>query len=110
MLPCNSCLSSLIATSQSQTSPLFSQYVNSYPVTAMRHGIQNLSLTHFRARPDIAVAGPNVGANLGPVVQISGTVGAATEAVKEGVPAIAFSGTTGSQTAWNASLEDYVTI
>lgn len=76
----------------------------------MRHGIQNLSFEFFGSSPDIAVAGPNVGTNLGIVTSISGTVGAATEAVKEGVPAIAFSGTTGSQTAWNATRESYMTI
>lgn len=74
------------------------KYVNSYPVTSMRYAIQNLSTSFFGGPPDIAVAGPNVGSNLGLVTQASGTVGAATEAVKEGVPAIAFSGTTGSQT------------
>ena len=36
--------------------------------------------------------------------------GAATEAVKEGIPGIAFSGTTGSPTAWNATTEKYSAI
>lgn len=37
-------------------------------------------------------------------VLLSGTVGAATYAAyNAGIPAIAFSGATGSQTAWNAS-------
>lgn len=73
----------------------------------MRYGIQNLSQIYFGGPPDIAVAGPNVGANLGLTTQVSGTVGAATEAVKEGVPGIAFSGTTGSQTAWNTPVQTY---
>lgn len=73
----------------------------------MRYGIQNLSETYFGSAPDIAVAGPNVGANLGLTTQLSGTVGAATEAVKEGIPAIAFSGATGSQTAWNTPIQTY---
>jgi 5'/3'-nucleotidase SurE len=73
----------------------------------MRYGIQNLSQTYFGGPPDIAVAGPNVGTNLGLVAQGSGTVGAATEAVKEGIPGIAFSGSTGSQTAWNAPVQTY---
>lgn len=33
----------------------------------------------------------------------SGTVGAATEGAKEGIPAIAFSGTTGDQISWETS-------
>lgn len=76
----------------------------------MRHGIQNLSNSFFRGPPDLAVAGFNVGTNLGIVTSISGTVGAAVEAVKEGIPAIAFSGSTGHQTAWNVPLQSYMTI
>ncbi len=49
-------------------------------------------------------------ANLGSTVLVSGTVGAATEASKEGIPAIAFSGTTGSQTVYTAPLQTYVTV
>lgn len=84
--------------------------MNSYPVTSMRYGIQNLSNTFFDGLPDIAVAGFNVGTNLGIVTSISGTVGAAVEAVKNGIPAIAFSGSTGHQTAWNTPLHSYMTI
>ena len=87
-----------------------SQYVNSYPVTSMRFGIQNLSTAYFGGPPDIAVAGPNVGANLGLTTLVSGTVGAATEASKEGIPGLAFSGSTGSQTAWNTPVQLYETV
>jgi len=94
----------------------------------MRYGIQTLAPKYFQGPPDIAVAGFNVGgkrswifliqtptesislANLGTTVLISGTVGAATEAAKEGIPAIAFSGTTGSQTEYTASREPYVNV
>ena len=40
----------------------------------------------------------------------SGTVGAAVEAVKLGIPAIAFSGAEGEATAWNASVPAYSII
>lgn len=60
------------------------QYVNSYPVTSIRYGIDTLAPRFFGGEPDIAVAGPNVGSNLGLVVLVSGTVGAATDAAKEG--------------------------
>ena len=60
------------------------QYVNSYPVTAIRYGINTLAPKFFGGEPDIAVTGPNVGSNLGVAVLVSGTVGAATEAVKQG--------------------------
>ncbi|KXT07937.1 hypothetical protein AC579_6062 [Pseudocercospora musae] len=85
-------------------------YVNSYPVTSIRYGIETLSPAVFGGRPDLAVTGFNVGTNLGIVTQFSGTVGAAVEAAKLGIPAIAFSGSTGSQTAWNAPMEEYVKI
>ena len=48
--------------------------------------------------------------NLDFTVKISGTVGAATEAAKEKVPTIAFSGTTGSQTGYTAPVENYVRV
>ena len=47
---------------------------------------------------------------MGLITQFSGTVGAATEAVKQGIPGIAFSGDSGDQTAWNAPLENYMTV
>ncbi|MCJ1234146.1 hypothetical protein MMC14_002104 [Varicellaria rhodocarpa] len=106
----NSCPSGSPAEGYNASMPRFN-YVNSYPVTAMRYGIQTLSPTFFgAATPDIAVAGFNVGANLGLAALGSGTVGAATAAAKEGIPAIAFSGTTGVQTAWTAPLETYMTV
>jgi 5'/3'-nucleotidase SurE len=44
---------------------------------------------------ELAVTGPNVGGNRWLQLPFSGTVGAAVEAVKKGVPAIAFSGASG---------------
>lgn len=109
--PCefNSCPTGSPAEGNNASMPRFN-YVNSYPVTSMRYGIQTLSAKYFGGAPDIAVAGFNVGANLGTTVLISGTVGAATEASKEGIPGIAFSGTTGSQTAWNTPVQTYQTV
>ena len=76
----------------------------------MKYGIKTLAPKFFSGAPDLAVAGPNVGGNTGLTVQVSGTVGAATEAAKEGIPGIAFSGATGSQTAWNQPVEAYESI
>jgi broad specificity polyphosphatase/5'/3'-nucleotidase SurE len=54
-----------------------------------------------RANSDLL---PQVGNNIGLAVLLSGTVGATTYAAyNAGIPAVAFSGATGSQTAWNAS-------
>jgi 5'-nucleotidase len=42
-------------------------------------------------RPDLVVSGINAGANMGPAVELSGTVGAARAAVQRGIPALAAS-------------------
>ncbi|KAF1350198.1 5'/3'-nucleotidase sure family protein [Delphinella strobiligena] len=86
-------------------------YVNSYPVTAMKYGVQNLSTTYFDGLPDLLVSGPNVGSNLGIVTLFAGTIGAASAAADQlGVPGIAFSGATGSQTGWDVATPDYALI
>jgi 5'-nucleotidase len=76
----------------------------------MRYGIQNLSQTIFNASVDLAVSGFNVGNNAGSTVLISGTVAAAVEAVKQGIPSIAFSGGTGSQVGWETATQTYQTV
>ncbi|KAB5596077.1 hypothetical protein CTheo_349 [Ceratobasidium theobromae] len=87
-------------------------YVNSYPVTAIKYGTSTLAPKFFGGAPDIVVTGPNIGNNLGVLAsQLSGTIGAATEGVKEGLPAIAFSGSTGparSYTELQAGDSSYV--
>ncbi|KAF1985440.1 sure-like protein [Aulographum hederae CBS 113979] len=106
--PCqfNSCPKGSPATGSNATEPRYN-YVNSYPVTAIRYGISVVAPKFFKAVPDLAVAGPNVGANVGAAALISGTVGAATEAAKQRIPSIAFSGTSGKPTAWNAKADSY---
>ncbi|KAJ5633448.1 hypothetical protein N7490_009787 [Penicillium lividum] len=99
----NSCPSGSPAIGYNASQPRLN-YVNSYPATSMKYGINSIGPAHFDgAAPDLAVTGPNVGNNIGLEAWLSGTVGAATYAAKAGIPAIAFSGATGSQTAWNAS-------
>ncbi|KAK2038724.1 5'/3'-nucleotidase sure [Colletotrichum somersetense] len=84
-----------------ETSPDL-RWVNSYPVTSMRYGIQQFAPELWNGQaPELAVAGPNVGSNLFLQVQFSGTVGAATFASKNGIPGIAFSGLTENRLAWN---------
>ncbi|PBK92507.1 sure-like protein [Armillaria gallica] len=76
-------------------------YVNAFPVDSARYGIQTLAPRFFNgSAPDFVVSGPNVGNNLGSTVLISGTVGAACEAAREGIPSIAFSAATGSQVSY----------
>jgi len=78
-------------------------YVNSFPVTSMNFGLQHLAPKFFRnsrGKPDIAVAGPNIGLNSGNTTLISGTVGATTAAALAGIPAVAFSGASGTQISY----------
>ncbi|KAJ6526609.1 survival protein sure-like phosphatase/nucleotidase [Mycena vulgaris] len=75
-------------------------YVNAFPVDAVRFGIQTLAPKFFGSKPDLVVSGPNVGNNLGSTVLVSGTVGAAAEAALEGIPSVAFSVATGDQISY----------
>lgn len=76
-------------------------YVNAYPVDAARYGVDTLAPQFFNgSAPDLVVSGPNIGTNLGVIVQFSGTVGAAAEAAKLGIPSIAFAGSSGSQVSY----------
>ncbi|KAF7122786.1 hypothetical protein CNMCM5793_000896 [Aspergillus hiratsukae] len=107
--PCefNSCPSGSPAVGYNASDPRLN-YVNSYPVTSMKYGISTAAPPFFNgAPPALAVSGPNVGANLGLAVYFSGTVGAAHYAAEAGIPAIAFSGSSGSPTAWNAPVPAY---
>ena len=61
--------------------------VQGFPADAVNHGLS----TVVTARPDIVISGTNAGQNLGPVLDISGTVGAARAAAQHGIPALAVS-------------------
>ena len=61
-----------------------------------------VALDELGLEPDIVVSGVNIGQNVGPLAYVSGTVGAAREAVRRGIPAIA-----GSAGLTEATLEDY---
>ncbi|KAL8897045.1 MAG: hypothetical protein Q9192_002768 [Flavoplaca navasiana] len=60
--PCqfNSCPAGSPATGFNTSNPRLN-YVNSFPVTSMRYGIQTLSPKYFGGAPELAVAGFNVG-------------------------------------------------
>lgn len=84
-------------------------YVNSYPVTSIKTGIDVTGPKLWNgAKPELALTGPNVGTNVAVQVPFSGTVGAAVYAAKTAqIPAIAFSGQSGDPTAWNAPTPLY---
>lgn len=60
--------------------------VDGFPSDTVRVAIDELGL-----EPDLVIAGINEGQNVGPLVEISGTVGAARAAARRGVPAVAVS-------------------
>ncbi|KAI0689379.1 survival protein sure-like phosphatase/nucleotidase [Cytidiella melzeri] len=99
--PCefNTCPAGSPAEGFNATSPQLN-WVNSFPVDAVEYGIQTLSPKFFNSPPQLVVAGPNIGSNLGTTTLISGTVGAACEAAKEGIPSVAFSGLSNSQVSY----------
>ncbi|KAH9948087.1 sure-like protein [Amylocystis lapponica] len=71
------------------------------PLDAARYGIQTLAPRFFDGYPpDFIISGPNIGDNTGMGILSSGTVGAACEAAKEGIPAGAFSGESCSQVSY----------
>jgi 5'-nucleotidase len=55
----------------------------------------NVAFTQLHLAPNAVISGVNAGQNLGPVVDISGTVGAARVGARHGVPALAVSSGTG---------------
>ncbi|CAK5283298.1 unnamed protein product [Mycena citricolor] len=105
--PCefDSCPTGSPAEGSDPTNPRLN-YVNSYPVDAVTYGITNLSQSLFSGPPDFVVSGPNVGYNLGIQVPFSGTVGAASAAVRAGIPAVAFSASTGSEISYTTLTSD----
>ena len=61
--------------------------VGGSPAQAVQHGILEI----MPQRPDLVVSGINYGENLGMGISVSGTVGAAMEAVSLGIPGLAIS-------------------
>lgn len=60
--------------------------VKGFPADTIR-----VAMDEEDVKPDIVISGINEGQNLGPIVDISGTVGAARAAVARGIPALATS-------------------
>ncbi len=60
--------------------------VQGHPADTIRAALDDLHL-----QPDLVVSGINKGQNVGPIVDVSGTVGAARAAAARGIPALAVS-------------------
>ncbi|KAI1269959.1 sure-like protein [Xylariaceae sp. FL1019] len=80
-------------------------WVNSFPVTSARYGVENFAPQFWGDSPaELVVSGPNVGSNLYLAVPFSGTVGVARYAAHDvGIPAIAFSGATEDRQSYAAA-------
>jgi len=76
----------LTATKSTTASGYPAEAVHGYPADTVVWAFKTRHL-----RPDLVVSGINSGENVGPLATISGTVGAAREAVRLGVPAVAAS-------------------
>lgn len=106
--PCHyaSCLANAGREGANDTRPDL-RWVNSYPVTSVRYAIDRYApqLWGPGARPELALTGPNAGANLWFVVKKSGTVGAAVHAVQSGIPAVAMSVHSFKKAPWNVDTK-----
>ena len=73
--------------------------VSGYPADAV-----NVAMNQLDIQPDVVITGINEGQNVGPAVDVSGTVGAARAAVENGVPALATSQGTATVIDYEAAL------
>jgi 5'-nucleotidase len=72
--------------------------VKGYPADTVRYAFDTLHI-----KPDVVVAGVNLGQNVGPFIDISGTVGAARAGAARGVPAVASSQGLGSPVQYDVT-------
>lgn len=73
--------------------------VDGYPADCLRWAVDQHGLAE---RPDVVISGINLGENPGPIVDISGTVGAARAAWARGIPALAASAVLNANTDFRA--------
>ena len=78
--------------------------VQGFPADAVIHGLTNV----LDDRPDVVITGPNAGQNLGPFVDVSGTIGAARAAAQRGIPALAVSAGLGDPIDFETATADAV--
>ncbi|HEX3946532.1 MAG TPA: 5'/3'-nucleotidase SurE, partial [Acidimicrobiales bacterium] len=78
----------LVATKSTTASGYPATAVHGYPADTVIWAVKDHGL---KQRPDLVVSGINFGENVGPLATVSGTVGAAREAVQLGIPALATS-------------------
>jgi 5'-nucleotidase len=77
----------LTATTTTTASGYPATAVHGYPADAIDYGLS----TVLSSPPDLVISGVNAGQNLGPVIDISGTVGAARAGAQHGISSLAVS-------------------
>jgi 5'-nucleotidase len=75
--------------------------VNGFPADTIIWAIDQGGVAE---RPDLVVSGINTGQNIGPLIDISGTVGAARAAGSRGIPALAASQGVATEPDWPSSV------
>lgn len=93
-------VSALTATEVRTASGYPATAVTGFPADSVHYALEVMDL-----EPDLVVAGSNAGQNLGVVAPISGTVGAARTAVREGYPAVAVSQGLGDPADYSPSVD-----
>lgn len=80
--------------------------VNGYPADSVNYALDKV-LTG-KKKPGLVIAGINFGANVGPFVPISGTVGAARAGAAHGIPALATSQGLANPMGWAAGVKETI--
>jgi len=74
--------------------------VQGFPADSVDHALDVVKLT-----PDVVISGANHGQNMGTIVDVSGTVGAARQAARRGIPALAVSAQLGDNPDFTTSAQ-----
>ena len=78
--------------------------VHGFPADAVIYGLNAV----LKERPDVVISGTNAGQNIGPFIDVSGTVGAARAAAQRGIPALAVSAGLGDPIDFATATADAV--
>jgi 5'-nucleotidase len=78
--------------------------VNGFPADAVNYGLDSV----VKDKPDVVITGTNQGQNIGPFVDVSGTVGAARAAAQRGIPALAVSAGLGDPVDFAAATKQAI--
>lgn len=92
----------LVATDATTKSGLSAKAVKGTPTDAVIYALDQKGMEQ---RPHVVLSGVNEGPNLGPVVDLSGTVGAARSAARHGIPALAASQGLGSRVDFDSGVK-----